>query len=117
MEAGTTERVTITRSGGREVLALQRERLAPPGPGEVQIRVHAAGLNFADIYAREGLYGPAPRPPFAPGFEVAGEVEAVGAGASFSPGERVFAVTRFGGYARRIVARTDRVFPLPEGWS
>jgi NADPH:quinone reductase-like Zn-dependent oxidoreductase len=109
-----TERMTIARSGGPEVLELRREPLPAPGPGDVVVRVRAAGLNFADIYAREGLYGPAPPPPFVPGFEVAGEVES---GTGWEPGARVFAVTRFGGYARRVVVRAERLFPVPAGWS
>ena len=73
-----------------------------PGAGEVRIRVRAAGINFADVLARIGLYPDAPKPPLVVGYEVAGHVDAVGAGVTgFAEGDRVVALTRFGGYARR----------------
>ena len=70
-------------------------------PQDVLVRVEAAGVNFADLMARVGLYPDAPKLPFAPGYEIAGVVEAVGdkAAAEFEPGARVMAVTRFWGYA------------------
>jgi NADPH:quinone reductase-like Zn-dependent oxidoreductase len=102
------QRVVVTRFGGPDVLALVEEPSPVPKAGEVLVRVHAAGLNFADIYAREGLYGPGPPAPFTPGFEVAGET---------TDGRRVIAGTRFGGYATEVVADARRVFPLLDGWS
>ncbi len=118
MDDGITERLYVSRSGGPEVLELRREPIRPPGPGEVSVRVRAAGVNFADIFIRLGLYGPAPKPPLVPGFEAAGEVDGVGPGVTdLAPGDRIVTVTRFGGYARRLVIEARRAFRLPEGWS
>lgn len=73
-------------------------------PQDLRVRVEAAGVNFADLMGRVGLYPDAPPLPFAPGYEVAGVVEEAGerAAAEFPPGTRVMAVTRFGGYADRV---------------
>jgi len=120
-------RVLITRVGGPEVLKVQEFDPSPPGNGEIAVAVRAAGLNFADVFCRLGLYEAAPPIPFAPGFEVAGTIEAVGGGADpvtrtatmtrFQPGDRVLAVTRFGGYASRVNVPAALARPLPSGWS
>ena len=68
--------VWITRKGGPEVLKLREAPDPQPGPDEVRIRVRAAGVNFADLMARRGLYPDAPKLPFVPGYEVAGDVDA-----------------------------------------
>ncbi len=95
------------------------ERPAPePGVGQVRIAVKAAGLNFADLMARTGVYPDAPKPPCVLGYEVAGEVESIGDSVEgISPGERVIAGTRFGGQAELVTAAADQLIPLPEGWS
>ena len=72
--------VIVTRFGGPEVLEVREVSVPEPGPGEVRIRVKAAGLNYADIMQREGLYPGGPKAPFGAGFEVAGLVDAVGEG-------------------------------------
>jgi NADPH:quinone reductase-like Zn-dependent oxidoreductase len=105
--------IVITRHGPPEVLQVQ-ERVDPvPGPGEALIDVHAAGINFADVMARLGLYPDAPKPPCVIGYEVTGTVAAVGEGVQLAPGARVMAPTRFGGYAERAVAPADAVVELP----
>src|SRR6185503_829008 len=89
-----------------------------PGAGEVRIRVRAAGVNFADLLARVGLYPEAPKPPCVVGFEVAGDVDALGPDVEgFEVGQRVMGVCRFGGYAQLALARASTVVPLPDGWS
>jgi len=70
--------VWITRRGGPEVLQVREAPDPTPGPGEVLIRVSAAGVNFADVMARMGLYPDAPPLPFVVGYEVAGTVEKLG---------------------------------------
>jgi len=81
----------------------------------VRIAVHASGVNFADLLARQGLYPDCPKPPVVVGYEVAGVVEAVGAEVSkLRPGQAVLALTRFGGYAERVVVPAVQVFALPE---
>jgi NADPH:quinone reductase-like Zn-dependent oxidoreductase len=88
------------------------------GPGALRIRVRAAGVNFSDLLARQGLYPDAPKPPCVVGYEVAGVVDAVGAGIARSRiGERVIAMTRFGGQSELVVVPAGRAFPLPDGWS
>jgi NADPH2:quinone reductase len=97
--------IRVHRPGGPEVLQLEDIELAPPGPGEVQLRHHAIGVNYIDIYRRTGAY-PAELP-FVPGHEGAGEVIAVGQGVEhFEPGDRVAYVGALGGYseARNIAA-------------
>ncbi len=106
----------VDRYGGPERLAL-RERPDPtPGPGEVLVRTAAIGLNFADLFVRSGDYPRAPKPPFVPGMEISGTVEAVGGGVTdVAPGRRVVAVPIFGGHAEKVVAKATHVFPLPDG--
>ena len=90
--------LTITRYGPPEVLAVRESPDPVPGPGQVCIRVARAGLNFADVSARVGLYPDAPKPPMVMGYEVSGTVAALGQGVSGPPaGTRVLAMTRFGG--------------------
>lgn len=79
------------------------------------MRVRAAGVNFADVLARLGLYPDAPKPPVVVGYEVAGYVEAIGRSVTgLSEGDRVFALTRFGGYSDVIVVPASQAFRVPE---
>ena len=96
--------IQIARYGGPEAFrSIERPSPALPA-GHVRIRVSAAGINFADVQMRMGLYPEAPRLPFVPGFEVAGVVAEASPGvAAPRPGERVLALCRFGGYASEIV--------------
>ncbi len=106
--------VFITRRGGPEVLEVREVPDPVPGPGQVRIDVRAAGLNFADVMARMGLYPDAPKIPAVVGFEVAGEVDAVGAGVTApAPGARVLAGVRFGGHAGKVVVPADHAIPMP----
>ena len=105
----------MDRYGGPERLTLRQRPDPVPGPGEVLVRTAAIGLNFADLFVRSGAYPRTPRPPFVPGMEVSGIVEAAGEGAPFSPGQRVVAVPLFGGHAEKVVVPAARVFALPDG--
>ncbi len=110
--------VVITRHGGPEVLEVQELPDPDVGPGDVRIAVRAAGINFADLMARSGVYPDAPDPPCVVGYEVAGEVEAVGDGVdAVSPGDRVLAGTRFSGYAELVSVPAEQVLALPDGLS
>src|SRR5215210_1658754 len=111
--------LVTTGKGGPEVLRLEERPAPEPRTGQVRIAVRAAGVNFADILARVGLYPDAPKLPAVVGYEVAGEIESVGEGenSGFSPGDPVVAGTRFNGYAELAVADARAVVPLPEGWS
>src|SRR5688500_4792267 len=107
--------VWITRRGGPEVLQVREAPDPVPGPGEVLIRVSAAGVNFADVMARMGLYPDAPPLPCVVGYEVAGTVAAIGAGGAdgLRMGDRVLALTRFGGYSDRLVVPRGQVSTIP----
>ena len=108
----------LPRTGGYEVFEIQERPEPSIGPGRVLIRVHAAGINFADLMARQGLYPDAPDLPAVLGYEVAGEVEAVGDDVeSVAVGDRVMAATRFGGYAEKVAVRERDVFAMPGDWS
>jgi NADPH:quinone reductase-like Zn-dependent oxidoreductase len=108
----------LPRNGGPEVFEIQDRPEPSLGPGRVRIRVRAAGINFADLMARQGLYPDAPDLPAVLGYEVAGEVEDVGDDVeSVTPGARVMAACRFGGYAEIVSVRERDVLDLPEDWS
>lgn len=110
--------VWITRRGAPEVLEVKEAADPEPGEGEVRIDVRATGVNFADIMARMGLYPDAPALPCVVGYEVAGEVSGVGRGVSdISEGDRVFALTRFGGYSDRVCVPAEQVQQMPSGLS
>lgn len=106
--------VQIPRFGSPDVLRDAEIPLADPGPGEIHLRVRAAGINFADLLQRAGLYGTVPTRPYAPGFEVAGEVARLGDGVEgWEVGDRAAALLRFGGYARDVIVPEGQVFPFP----
>ncbi len=107
--------VVITKHGGPGVLEVQEQPDPLPGAGEVRIEVAAAGINFADVMARMGLYADAPKTPCVVGYEVAGTILELGEGVEgFTPGRRVFAGTQFGGYASQVVAKAGDVIALPD---
>jgi NADPH:quinone reductase-like Zn-dependent oxidoreductase len=99
-------------------LKLKKEILNPLKDTEIQIKVHAIGLNFADLFAIFGIYSATPNGKFIPGLEISGEITAVGSSVNnWKVGDRVMAATRLGGYATYIHTEVDSVFPLPEHWS
>ncbi|ETW97588.1 MAG: hypothetical protein ETSY1_22050 [Candidatus Entotheonella factor] len=107
--------VCIPRYGRPEVLCLQEVPDPPLTPDGVRIAVHASGVNFADVLARQGLYPDCPKPPVVVGYEVAGHVIETGAEATgITSGQRVLALTRFGGYADQVVVPSQQVFALPD---
>ncbi|MBM0257151.1 medium chain dehydrogenase/reductase family protein [Micromonospora sp. 4G55] len=110
--------VWITKAGGPEVLEVRETPDPEPAFGEVRIRVRAAGLNFAEVMARMGLYPDAPRTPCVVGYEVAGVVDAVGEGVTdLATGTRVIALPRFGGHAEAICVPAEQVVPMPQEMS
>jgi NADPH:quinone reductase-like Zn-dependent oxidoreductase len=110
--------LVITRAGGPEVLKVQERPDPVAAAGEVLVRVKAAGINFADVMARAGLYPDAPKTPSVVGYEIAGLVEAVGQGVTaYSPGDRVLGGTRFGGYAELVATPENALVPLRDDWS
>src|ERR1700731_1864045 len=111
--------VVITKHGGPGVFEVQERPDPALGPGQVRIAVAAAGINFADVMARMGLYADAPKTPCVVGYEVAGTVLELGEGVSashphLSHGQRVFAGTQFGGYASQVAVPAGDVVALPD---
>jgi NADPH:quinone reductase-like Zn-dependent oxidoreductase len=107
--------VVITKHGGPAALQVQERPDPSLGPGEVRIEVAAAGVNFADVMARMGLYADAPKPPCVVGYEVAGTILEVGTGVEgLNVGQRVFGGTKFGGYATQVVVPAADAVPLAD---
>lgn len=107
--------VWIPKIGPPEVLEVRSSPDPEVKPTEVRIRVHASGINFADILARMGLYPDSPKLPTVVGYEVAGVVDQVGAEVStgVAEGDRVVALTRFGGYSDVVTVSAEQVVVLP----
>src|SRR5271157_2496093 len=108
--------IQVYQFGGPEVLALHAVPTPKPGPGEVLVRVRAAGVNPYDTYMRNGSYPVKPPLPYTPGSDAAGTIEVIGGGvAKVKPGDRVYtATTLTGAYAEYALARENQVYPLPE---
>jgi NADPH:quinone reductase-like Zn-dependent oxidoreductase len=105
--------IWMMKRGGPEVLKVREASDPQPGANEVRIRVKASGLNFADIMARLGLYPAAPKPPCVLGYEVSGTIDQVGPQVQgFSVGDRVVAMTPFGGHADTVCVTSNRVVKL-----
>ncbi len=110
--------IWISKAGAPSVLEVRETATQEPGPGEIRVAVRAAGINFADIMARMGIYPDAPPLPCVVGYEVAGVVEAVGADVKdCEVGQRVFAATQFGGYTSDLIVPASQVVAIPEGVS
>src|ERR1700676_185862 len=105
--------------GGPEVLALREvPDPAPPGPGEVQVRIAARGVQYVDVLMLAGKYQFRPEPPFIPGNEGAGEVVAVGQGvAGFRLGDRIMSRPRLGAFAQLGNSKAEDCDPVPDGMS
>jgi putative PIG3 family NAD(P)H quinone oxidoreductase len=111
--------VRIAGSGGPEVLEIREAIVPEPGPGQLLVRVVAAGLNRADCLQRRGFY-PAPPgvPADIPGLELAGEVAALGQGvSSWKPGDRVMGIVAGGAMATHVITAADELLPVPDSLS
>lgn len=108
--------IRVERFGGPEVLQVASVADPVPGPGQVLVRVRAAGVNPVETYVRSGRYAALPPLPYTPGTDGAGVVEAVGEGvAAFKPGDRIYtAGTLSGSYAELALAEVATVHPLPD---
>ncbi|HWG88886.1 MAG TPA: NADPH:quinone oxidoreductase family protein [Candidatus Acidoferrales bacterium] len=101
--------------GGPEKLTVNDVPPPPLRDGAVRIRVHAAGVNFADLLLIAGQYQEKPAFPFIPGAEAAGEVTEIGAGVNgLKVGDRVMALTGLGSFAEQVVVDAQRVLPIPD---
>jgi NADPH2:quinone reductase len=112
----TYRAVMLTKKGGPEVLQPVELPLVDPGPGEVRIAVRATGAGGTDVIMRRGTYPYAPPIPFVPGYEVVGDVEALGPGVTgLRAGQRVAALLVHGGYAEKVVRPAAEFVPVPDG--
>jgi NADPH:quinone reductase len=111
--------IRVREFGGPEVLKLEAvPDPGPPGPGEVLVRVKAAGVNPYDTYMRAGTYAANPTLPWTPGSDAAGTVESAGAGVDLAVGRRVYTSgTITGAYAELALCERSQVHPLPEAAS
>lgn len=115
MPQTVTRAILIERHGPPEVLVEREVPLRDLGEEDVHLRVLAAGVNFADLLMRAGLYGTVPPRPYSPGFEVAGEIVRVGSRVEgWRAGDRAVALSRYGGYARDVVVSARNAFRYPD---
>jgi NADPH:quinone reductase len=116
--AATYRAVTVTEKGGPEVLQVVELPIEAPGPGQLRVRVRAAGVGSTDLMILAGHYRYAPGIPFVPGYEAAGVVDAIGAGVTgFAVGERVAALTVYGGFAELLIREAEHFVPIPDAVS
>ena len=109
------KRVVVDRYGGPEVLRVVEDEKPQPGPGEVCVKVLAAGVSLTDAQLRAGTYLGVPRPPFTPGYELVGVVDAVGSGCSrLRTGDRVAALTAYGAYAEYVCVPEREAVEVPD---
>ena len=109
------KRAIYPRKGGPNVIEIVNEDMDVLQAGKIRIDVHYAGINFADLMMRVGLYGASPPFPFTPGYEVSGIISEVGtAVTNRKVGERVVAMTRFGGYSSSVDVKPEQSFVLSE---
>jgi NADPH2:quinone reductase len=110
--------VAISKPGGPEVLIPETRAVPAPGPGEILIKVEAAGVNRPDVAQRSGAYPPPPGASDLPGLEVAGEVAALGTGATrHKLGDKVMSLVAGGGYAQYCIAQDAQAMTVPPGLS
>jgi NADPH2:quinone reductase len=110
------KRVIITRTGGSDVLQVVRENIPEPKPGEVRVKVLAAGIARADTMMRRGQYPDSMPPfPYTPGYDIVGVIDRLGEGVpKFNPGVFVAALTKVGGYSEYVCVSQDDLVPVPE---
>jgi len=114
----TYRAVMLTKKGGPEALQIVELPIEPPGPGQLRVVVRAAGVGSTDLIMLAGHYPFAPKIPFVPGYEVAGVVDAIGSGVTgFEVGQRVAALTVYGGFAELLVREAEQFLPVPDGVS
>jgi NADPH:quinone reductase len=109
------KRVIVDRYGGPEVLRIVEEDVPRPGPGEVRVRVLAAGVSYTDAMLRVGSYLGVPRPPFTPGYELVGVVEELGPGCTrLHVGDRIGSLTVWGADAEQVCLLEANAVEVPE---
>ena len=116
---GTTYRaVMLTKKGGPEALQVVELPLAAPGPGQLRVRVQAAGVGATDLVMLKGNYPFAPKIPLVLGYEAAGVVDTIGQGVTgFRVGQQVAALTVYGAFAEYLTRESEHFLPVPSGVS
>jgi NADPH:quinone reductase-like Zn-dependent oxidoreductase len=115
MPAVKNRRIVATASGGPEVLKYIEDDVLEPGRAEVRVKVLAAGVSYADVLMRRGLYPGTPPPPFTPGYDLVGEIDAFGEDVTqFALGQRVGALTVRGAYSQFAIVPEEFLVPVPE---
>jgi NADPH:quinone reductase-like Zn-dependent oxidoreductase len=111
----TYRAVMLTKAGGPDALQCVDLPIEQPGTGQLRVRVRAAGVGSTDLLMFAGGYLYAPKIPFVPGYEIAGVVDAIGAGVTgFTVGQRVAALTVYGGYGELLVREAEHFLPIPD---
>ena len=112
---GSMKRVVVDHFGGPEVLRVVEDGVPRPGPGEVRVRVLAAGVSYTDAMLRAGTYLGVPKPPFTPGYELVGVVEELGPDCSrLRAGDRIGALTVWGADAERVCVLEENAVEVPD---
>src|SRR5215475_9807015 len=110
------KRIIVNHYGGPGQLQLVEEEYPEPGPGEVRVKVLAAGVSLPDVMAREGVHPETPKVPFTPGWDLVGTIDGVGEGVSgLAPGQIVAAMPIHGAYAEFICLPQQELVNVPEG--
>ena len=110
------KRVIVARYGGPDTLRIVEEECPEPKPGEIRVRVQAAGVALPDLMMREGIHPETPSLPFTPGWDLVGEVDRLGAAVSgIEPGQIVAALPIYGAYAEFVCLPQREVVPVPSG--
>jgi NADPH2:quinone reductase len=108
--------IVVREFGSPDVMKLENVPEPVPGPGQVTVRVHAAGVNPVDTYIRAGAYARKPDLPYTPGTDIGGVVQAVGANVTrVAVGDRVYGYSAIGGYAEVALCEDWQVRTLPQG--
>src|SRR5580693_336088 len=108
----------VTKAGGPEALTPIEMPVVEPRAGQLRVRVRAAGVGSTDLMLLAGKYRYAPKIPVVPGYEIAGTVDAIGPGVTgFTLGQRVAALTVYGGFAELLVREAEHFLPVPDGVS
>ncbi len=116
--AVTYRALMLTKAGGPEALESVELPIEAPGPKQLRVRVHAAGVGATDLTMLSGNYSFAPKVPFVPGYEIAGAVDAIGEGVvGFQLGQRVAALTVHGGFGEYLVREAEHFVPIPDAVS
>ena len=114
IEDDIVKRIVYSKIGGPESIEIIDEELGKPNNNQVKVRVYRAGINFADLMMRQGLYGSNPDFPFTPGYEASGIIIETGNEVKeLEVGERVIAMTGFGGYAEEVIVDSSNIIQIP----